>query len=162
MDKVTEEEAAVVAEQQVTDRSLYFNIASKLMINVLNPFQKLVFGCFISRTRKTCHVLQGVIEKLILARIDQTVKYSMMENSLGAHGVSGALVSPSVLPYNLHTAFIVQGALNNEWYNAGGKYNSVKQNLVGPVVFSVSQKDHLHGRVFGPFHGDAVRSSGFA
>lgn len=128
---------------------------------MLDPFQKLVFGRLVSRGRKTGYVLQNVIAKLMLARPDPTVKYCLMANSLGAHVVSGALMSPSNLPYKLHCAFIVQGAANSDWFGTSGKYSSLTENVAGPIVCTASEKDHLLRRVFKPFHGEAVGSLGF-
>lgn len=162
-DEEEEEEEPAPEEDgaEVADRSFNFRLPSKFVIKVLDPFQKLVFGRLISRGRKTGRSMQDIIAKFMLAQPDPTVKYCLMANSLGAHVVSGALMSPSVLPYKLHTAFIVQGAANNEWYSEGGKYESVRENVAGPIVCTVSEKDHLLKRVFGPFHGDAVGSKGF-
>ena len=97
----------------------------------------------------------------MLAKPDPTVKYCLMANSLGAHVVSGALISPSILPYKLHCAFIVQGAASSEWFGSGGKYESIRENVAGPVVCTVSMKDHLLRNVFRPFHGEAVGNRGF-
>ncbi len=158
IDEIDKEEEEDDGEPVVTQRG--FSVP-KPVYKLFDPFQKLVFGRLIARGRRTGRVLQRIIAKLMLAKPDPTVKYCLMANSLGAHVVSGALMSPSLLPYKLHCAFIVQGAASSEWFGSGGKYESVRENVAGPVVCTISQKDHLLRNVFRPFHGEAVGNCGF-
>lgn len=151
--QVVEEDEAIVAERGF---SLF-----KPVLKLFDPFQQLVFGRLIARGRKTGRVLQGVISKLMLARPNPTIKFCLMANSLGAHVVSGALMGPCGLPYKLHCAFIVQGAVNRDWFAPAGKYCSLIENVAGPVLCTSSAKDDLLRRIFAPFHGTAVGSAGF-
>lgn len=125
-------------------------------LSIVNPLQNLVFGRLMGRGQKTGKVMGRVLAKLMEANEGVQTKVCLMANSLGAHVLSGILKDADYLPHKIHSVFYVQGAISDNMFTPGAKFEKIKDNVAGPVVCTYSDKDNILRNFFGLFHGKAI------
>lgn len=130
----------------------------RILRGFLEPIEHLVFGRLIARGTATGSVLHGILAKLMSAR---RAKFCLMGNSLGVHVLCGALRARGGLPFKAHTVFLVQGAVEQDWFAKKDKYADMLEQVAGPVVCTTSDKDTVLSILFESLNDFSLGRKGF-